>query len=470
MTEEPLAGVRRFFSEHPLSGETVLAAVSGGPDSVCLLHALWTLREELGIGLHIAHLNHQLRGADSDADAAYVKALGKKLNVPTTIGMRDAAAYRKEHKLSPEEAAREVRYRFLAEAARDVGASVIAVGHTADDRAETVLMNLLRGTGTRGLRGLRPMSERTFGISTVRIIRPLLDVSRAATEAYCAEHGLAPRLDASNLNDAPTRNRVRRKLIPALRAYNPNIAAALLRTARIAGDDTDFIDGEVARLLPALMTAGEGCASLDKAGLAALPAALRRHVLRAAVLQVRGTLKDIEAGHIEELIDALDKPAGTVIALPDGLWFSVEYDRYLVARDTAALCPLPVLNGEHRLTVPGTTRLPGWEVTADVCGAGSETGQEDDGWTARFDYDVTGAALTARPRRPGDRFYPLGAGGSRKLNRFLIDEKVPRAWRARVPIVVTPEGIIWAAGWRIDERARVTDATRRVLRLRFARG
>jgi len=469
MTEEPLAGVRRFFNEHPMAGETVLAAVSGGPDSVCLLHALWTLREELAIGLQVAHLNHQLRGADSDADAEYVKALGRKLGVPTTVGMRDAAAYRKENRLSPEEAAREVRYRFLAEAARDVGASVIAVGHTADDRAETVLMNLLRGTGTRGLRGLRPVSRRTFGKDTLTVIRPLLDSSREAIQAYCEEHGLEPRLDASNLDTAPTRNRVRHELLPALRAYNPNVVAALLRTARIAGDDSEYIDGEVARLLPALTTAGEGYVSLDKTGLTALPAALRRAVLRAAILDVRGTLKDIEAGHVEDLVDALEKPAGTVIGLPDGLWFSVEYDRCLIARDTAALCPLPALKGEHPLNVPGVTRLPGWEVTATVRDTGDEPPDVDDGWTGRFDYDVTGSALTLRPRRPGDRFSPLGAGGSRKLNRFLIDEKVPRAWRARVPVVAGPEGIVWVAGWRIDERARVTDATRRVLRLRFAR-
>jgi tRNA(Ile)-lysidine synthase len=470
MTEAgPLAAVRRFFSEHPMAGETVLAAVSGGPDSVCLLHALWTLREELGIQLQIGHLNHQLRGADSDADAAYVKALGSQLRIPTTVGVRDAAAYQKEHRLSPEEAAREVRYRFLAEAARDVGATVIAAGHTADDRAETVLMNLLRGAGTRGLRGLRPASQRTLGKDTVTIIRPLLEVGREATEAYCAACDLAPRRDATNLDTAPARNRVRRELIPALRAYNPNIMAALLRTARLAADDTDYIDGEVEKLLPSLMTAGEGYAGLDKTGLAALPMALRRAVLRAAILQARGTLKDIEAGHVEECLDALGKPAGTVIGLPDGFWFSIEYDRCVIARDTAALCPLPVLKGEHHLAVPGTTRLPGWEVEAAVGEAGKEPPADDDAWTGRFDYDVTGAGLTVRPRRPGDRFHPLGAGGGRKLNRFLIDEKVPRSWRARVPVVTGPEGIVWVAGRRIDERVKVTDATRRVLRLRFRR-
>ncbi len=469
MTEEPLAGVRRFFSEHPMAGETVLAAVSGGPDSVCLLHVLCGLREELGIGLHIAHLDHRLRGEASNADAEYVRTLGKKLGVPTTVGTQDAAAYQKEHKLSPEEAAREVRYRFLAEAARDVGAGVIAVGHTADDRAETVLMNLIRGTGTRGLRALQPVSRRTFGRDTVTIFRPLLEVSREATEAYCQEHDLQPRLDASNLSLAPTRNRVRHALIPELKKYNPGIVAALLRTARLAGDDIDYLDAATAKLLPSLMVTGVGHAVLDRTGLAALPAAQRRAVLRAAILEVRGSLKDIEAGHVEDLVDALDKPAGTVIGLPDSLWFSIEYDRCLVARDTAALCPLPVLKGEHRLAVPGVTRLPGWEVTAEVVEAGREPHVESDTWTARLDYDAVAPALTVRPRRPGDRFEPLGAGGSRKLNRFMIDAKVPRAWRARVPVVATPEQVVWVAGWRIDERAKVAEATRRVLRLRFVR-
>jgi len=262
---------------------------------------------------------------------------------------------------------------------------------------------------------------------------------------------------------------VRRQLLPALRKYNPNITAALLRTARIAADDTEYIDGEVAKLLTGLVDTGEDYAGIDKAGLLALPAALRRHVLRAVILQVRGTLKDIEAGHVEDLIAGLGKPAGTVIGLPDGLWFSIEYNRYLIARDTAALCPLPKLGGAHPLTVPGVTELPGWKVTAEVFEPGEAPAYADDGWTARLDYGVTGPELMVRPRQPGDRFQPLGAGGSRKLNRFLIDEKVPRAWRARVPIVADRDGIVWVAGRRIDERAKVTPVTKRVLRLTFVR-
>lgn len=470
MTETPLiTAVRRFFKEHPMTGQTVMAAVSGGPDSVCLLHALLTLQDEIGIKLHLGHLNHQLRGEESDADAGYVRALGKTLGVPTTYGFKDVAAYQKEHKMSPEEAAREVRYRFLAQAARDVGASVIAVGHTANDRAETVLMNLLRGTGTRGLRGLQPVSMLRFDRDEVTIIRPLLEVTRDDTVAYCDEYDLKPRIDASNFSDTPTRNRVRRQLLPILKKFNPNITATLLRTARIAADDTDYIDGEVEKLLPGLVATGEDYAGIDKARLLALPAALRRHVLRAVILQVRGMLKDIEAGHVEDLVAGLVKPAGTIIGLPDGLWFSIEYDRYLIARDTAAFCPLPKLGGAHSLIVPGVTELAGWEVTAEVGEAGKEPADVDDGWSARLDCDVVGRELTVRPRQPGDRFQPLGAAGSRKLNRFLIDEKVPRAWRARVPVVTNGDGIVWVAGWRIDERAKVIPATKRVLRLTFVR-
>lgn len=469
----PLDKVRLFFRDHqPVSaGQTLVVAVSGGPDSVCLLHVLHGLKEELGIRLHVAHLNHQLRGGESDADAVYVSNLAGNLGLPATIAARDAAAYQTEHRLSPEEAAREVRYAFLSETAGETGAPAVAVGHTADDQAETVLMNLLRGTGTRGLRGLQPVSRRQSAAGNFTIIRPLLEFTRKETVAYCRDHDLEPRLDATNLSEEPFRNRVRHRLLPILGEYNPQITEVLLRTARIAGDDIDFIDGEVERRRDAITRNEKGAVVIDKEAFAALPAAMKRHLLRAVVLTLRGTLKDIEAGHIEDVLDALEKPAGKVIGLPDGLNFSIEYDRYVVGPDPAALCPLPGLEGEHHLKVPGITYLPGWEITATVYPS-ARVGDMNDttgGFTAWFNYAVTGSNLTVRARRPGDRFRPLGMGKAKKLNQFMIDDRIPRTWRKRVPVVTSPEHILWVAGWRIDDRAKVTGDTGEVLRLRFTR-
>ena len=233
---EPLPErVLHFIQEHHLvsSQHRLLVAVSGGPDSVCLFHILVKLQEALGMELHVAHLNHQLRGADSEADAEYVSYLGDQLGIPATREGRDVKAYQDQQRISLEEAAREVRYTFLTEVAKSIRASRVAVGHTTDDHVETILMHLIRGTGTRGLRGLQPSMALQSAQNSPTIVRPLREVSRQETAAYCHRHNLMPRIDASNLSLSPLRNRIRQQLLPLLRTYNPRVTDALLRTARI---------------------------------------------------------------------------------------------------------------------------------------------------------------------------------------------------------------------------------------------
>ena len=469
----PEQKVLRFIKQHRLvtAGEKLVVAVSGGPDSVCLLHILVKLQKELNVELHVAHLNHQLRGAESEADAAYVADLARRLGVPATVASRDVMAFQSRHRLSPEEAAREVRYSFLAQVAADIGAARVAVGHTADDHVETILMHLIRGSGTRGLRGLRPVSRWQSSDHSLIIVRPLLELSREETTAYCRRHRLHPRTDTSNLSTEPFRNRIRHHLLPELRKYNPQVAEALLRTARIATDDLDFIDAGVARLRDGVVHQEGGAVIIDKAGFATLPSALKRHLLRAAMESLLGNLKDIEAGHIEDIIAALDKPAGKVIGLPDGMSFAIEYDRYVLSPDPASLCPFPPLEADTELNIPGHTGISGWDIEAAVI---SPTAAKDEGgksgeFTACFDYDETGKRLTVRRRRPGDRFQPLGMKQPKKLNAFMIDTRIPQSWRRRIPIVCSPEEILWVVGYRIDERARVTVKTKKVLSLKFTR-
>ncbi len=452
-------------------GEKLVVAVSGGPDSVCLLYILSELCEELGIGLHIAHLDHQLRGEESAADAAYVAGMARRLGIPATIESQDVKAYRKEHRLSLEEAAREVRYTFLARVAKAVGAARVAVGHTADDHIETVLMHLLRGSGTRGLRGLLPISQWQSPADNLTIVRPLLELSREETSAYCRQHHLRPHTDPSNLSPDLFRNRIRRYLLPELRKYNPQVDEALLRTAGIAADDLDFIDEEVGRCWGKIVREQKDAVIIDKKGLLALPLALKRYLLRRSIESVLGSLKDIEAGHIEDILEALRKPAGRVIGLPFGLSFIIEYDRYILAKNSVSLCPFPALENEIALNIPGKTRLPGWNVAAallspSVVKAG---GVKNEDFSAYFDFARAGSRLSVRSRRPGDRFQPLGMEQPKKLNRFMIDVRIPQAWRRRVPIVASPEQVIWVVGCRIDERVKVTAKTSKVLRLEFNR-
>ena len=451
--------------------QKLVVAVSGGPDSVCLLHVLVKLQKELDIKLHVAHLNHQLRGAESEADARYVADLAHRLDIPASIERRDVKAYQAQHRVSLEEAAREVRYTFLAKVAESVGAERVAVGHTVDDNVETILMHLIRGSGTRGLKGLQPLSRwQPSGVSLI-VIRPLLWLSREETADYCRSHQLSPCLDASNLSLSSLRNRIRHQLLPQLQSYNPQVAEALLRTARIAADDLAFIDKEGAKLWGEVAQKQGSTVILNKKSFFDLPSALKRHLLRASIEELLGNLKDIEARHIEEVIDALDKPAGKKISLPDGLTFTIEYDRYLLGSDSAALSPFPIMESESVLNIPGKTSIPGWDIEAtitDSTGIKEECEKTND-FTACFDIDRAGNILNVRRRQPGDRFQPLGMSQPKKLNEFMIDARIPQAWRQRIPIVCSPEQILWVVGWRIDERAKVTDKTKQVLRLEFER-
>jgi tRNA(Ile)-lysidine synthase len=458
-----------FIQEHcPIPGQSrLLVAVSGGPDSVCLLHILVKLKKELGIELHTAHLNHQLRGAESEADSRYVADLARSLGVPVTIEKRDVAGYQARKRISLEEAAREVRYNFLAQTARTVGASQVAIGHTRDDHIETILMHLIRGSGTRGLQGLAPQ-VRWQATDAVTIVRPLLEVSRAETVSYCQEHSLSPRLDSSNQSLSPLRNRIRLRLLPLLKSYNPRVSQALLRVAHLAADDVAFIEEEGNRTWRHIAQRQKDTVILEKEGFLKLPPALKRQVLRVSLEKLIGNLKDIEARHIEEIMSALSKPAGRSLNLPGGLTFTIEYDRYLIGKNPLSLSPLPPLETESTLIIPGETTLPGWQVEATIKNR-EDIKEEGNDFSAHLDLDKTRGKLIVRSRKRSDRFHPLGMSQSKKLGEFMIDAKIPRLWRKRVPIVSSPEQIIWVVGWRIDDRVKVTGDTKRVLCLKFKR-
>ena len=486
-----------FIREHHLlsSQHLLLVAVSGGPDSVCLLCLLVQLREKLDLRLHVAHLDHQLRGTESEADAQYVSHLARQLGVPATIGKRDVKAYRARQRISLEEAAREVRYSFLTEVAESVGTDRVAVGHTTDDHIETILMHLIRGTGTRGLRGLRVNSRWQSSGSSLTIIRPLLQINRQETADYCRKHQLSPRMDVSNLSLSPLRNRIRRQLLPLLQSYNPRVAEALRRTAFIAGDDLAFLDKESSRLWGRVAQRQGDSVILDKERFLKLPSALQRNLLRAAIEKLLSTLKDIETRHIEEITAVLTKPPGRRLSLPGGLVFTVEYNQYLLGLDPAALSPFPVLGEKFALKIPGETSFPGWRVAASITdplvakGKSEGTSAPSDTTTplplikrkgikgiglisdstACLDFDKVDGELVVRCRQPGDRFQPLGMSQSKKLGEFMIDAKIPRAWRQRVPIVCSPQHILWVVGWRIDDRVQVTENTKQILCLEFKR-
>ena len=501
--------------------ELVVVGVSGGADSVCLLHVLAEWRRRLGIRLHVAHLNHQIRGTESQADAEYVASLADSLGVPVTIESQDVAAYRIERKCSIEEAAREVRHAFFAKVAKKVGAHRIAIGHTRDDQVETILMHILRGTGITGLSGLSPCSPLAYNSqrmstpaaspslpvssrslrakrSNLLVIRPLLDITREETASYCQKHQLDPRIDSSNLSPSFLRNRLRLHLLPLLRQYNPNIDQALLRLADIAKEDNAFMEQQASGLWDQVARQENDAICLDKKQMAALPIALQRQLLRTAVTRLAGDVRDIEATHIEAARSLLNKQPSKSISLPHGLICQGGYDELAITRyhSTSAIplsriaskagdsqlppCPFPQLPDEFHLKVPGKTAFSGWNVLASIVreqvaflsSRGAMSTDErtcQSNLVAHFDLQKTGMNLCVRRRRPGDRFQPLGMNMAKKLHEFMVDAKIPRSWRGRIPIVCSPQQIIWVAGWRIDDRVKLTEASQEILRLEFIR-
>lgn len=505
----------------------MLVGVSGGPDSVALLHVLWVLSEELDIVLHVVHLNHMLRGEAADEDAAYVSDLAGRLGLPVTIESRDVAAVARKERISLELAAREVRYEFYREVARSTGATRVALGHHAGDQAETVLLRLLRGTGTTGLGGIPPVRPLGAGEDADNggggpvIIRPLIGVPRREIEAYCADSHLSPRVDASNLTSVYTRNRVRHELIPLLeRRYNPRVVESISRTAELVREDDAFITGEVRRRMRHIIRGRfPGGAFLSVERLLAEPIAVQRRVVREAIALAGRGVEDVGFEHVETVLElARGGSHGATVSLPRGIWarkvyrpaeppggperrgagppigfpveLVLEFGTAFGAEPEPGLgpetgvAPQSVLQSrpgdplaaqglERTLNVPGTTFVPELGVTieaevfeAESHGEGACAAHLKPGpFEAFFDFDALGSGLTVRTRREGDRIRPFGMDGRKKLKDLFIDEKVPRNIRDRVPVIVAGKEILWVVGIKRSDLARVGPSTRRVLRL-----
>ncbi len=512
--------VRQYIRRYDLlqRGEAVVVGVSGGPDSLCLLHLLHALAGEMALRLHVAHLNHGLRGAEADADAEFVAGYAAALGLPYTIGRAAVAALAEAGRLSLEEAARQARYRFLAEVARSVGAETIAVGHNADDQAETVLMHFLRGSGLSGLRGMlpkTPLGEYRLGEDAAAapvsgshlpyIVRPLLAIPRREIALYCAEHGLQPRFDLSNEDTTFFRNRLRHELLPILERYNPAIREILTHTAAVLAGDHQIVHSAIedawsryARVYP---TPEGGEVYFDLPAWRALPLGLQRGLLRAAIHRLRANLRNINWEHVERAVWLCrEGTTGQKATLAAGLEVEIGYRALRVGPEGSPPAapdwfiphpgphprPLPqnwgrgrggggpLLAGPRPLLVPGRTDLgEGWRaeiIAADrrVVPAGLTAA---DPWTAFLDARAVGAELTLRPRLPGDRFQPQGmAGHHMKLNEFMINVKLPKALRERWPLLVGAGGIAWVCGLRVAAWAAVTAHTEAIWIVKLVRG
>ena len=432
-------------------------AVSGGVDSVVLLDILAGLRDTLHISLTILHLNHGIRGKEAKRDQQFVGALSKEYALPCFEKEADVPAYMRERSLSPQEAAREVRYLFFEEAIQAHALDKVAMGQTADDQAETVLMRFLTGGGTRGLKGIPPLRG--------PYIRPLIEVWREELLEYVQHKGLSFVQDSSNMKTAYLRNRMRHELLPTLREYNPNIKERLLQLAQVLSADESYLEALTDEVVKRIIS-GDEEASIPISQLLSLPQALQSRVLQHAYTQLTsgGVLEYL---HINSILGMIQGRGGSKrLALPKGLWATQVYDT-LVLRKGEEI-PKGIAE-ETELKIPGRTQLDGFGVEIEAVVTEGRTSPRPDPQEAYLDFNQLTFPLRVRSFRPGDSFISLGMDGRKKIKNLFIDLKIPHSERSKIPLLISGGDICWVAGWRIDERFKIVTETKKTLKLTMKR-
>jgi tRNA(Ile)-lysidine synthase len=445
-------------------GDRILVAVSGGPDSIALLSVLRALAPSWNLSLWAVHFNYGFRGTESNEDARFVAHLCDRLEVTLVSEIIDLSEIRlSRRKRSLQEAAREARYTAMLRIGASLGANKIALGHTADDQAETLLMWMLRGSGAAGLSGIPPARDSLF-------IRPLLEVSRADVLAYLKAEDMAFREDSSNATPLYLRNRVRHELLPALKRFNPSIVPVLKRQAQILREEDGWLEQVTAEHLMHLMCEERsGDLLVDRDGLLILPVALQRRVLRALVRRTSGLTKGPTFGAVEAVLARVVHGRSGAALVVQGSQVSREYSRLRFRPSRLLTSGQSATPAEVPLPIPSMQCWPptGQLIRTSLMHSGTYSQEEiltRSRNLAVFDADRLTPALVVRAWKPGDVFQPFGMGGrQKKLQDYFADIKLSRDERRQVPLVVAPEGILWVGGHRTDHRFRVTSETRRRL-------
>lgn len=436
-------------------GDRVIVGVSGGMDSVALLSVLDKLRCVYRISLVVAHLNHRLRGEESRRDETFVRELALKLDLPCEI---QSVAVRevKRKRMTLQEAARETRFLFFRSLVQKHGAHKIALGQTADDQAETIVMRFIRGAGLVGLKGIPPVRDEL-------IIHPLIEVRREQIEVYLAEERLAHVEDSSNRKDVYLRNRIRRHLIPILEEYNPNLKTRLGRMGHVLLLEEEYMRAKAEEAWSRVAQRNGEAVTLDLAQFRNLHPALQFRLLRQGVGSVSGTrAKRLGVTHILNLTDlAVRGKPNARIHLPGGITARRIYDRLEIGKGERPSSPV----FDYVAACPGITPFQGLGKRLIIEFVDQWDVNEVSPHRVFLDSRQLQPSLQVRNYRHGDRFRPLGMTGSKKIKDCFIDWKVPMEERARVPLLLSGDAIVWVVGYRISHDARVTAKTERVIRM-----
>ena len=459
MEKEVLRRIQNTIARYEMLqiGDKVVVGVSGGADSVALLSALHRLQDHYQLTLWVAHYDHRLRGEESDKEAAFVRTRAKELGIGL-IGESDDGSLLLRHN-NLEEMARRRRYRFFRRVASELGAQKVALGHTANDQAETFFLWVFRGAGTKGLGGIPPVREGFF-------IRPLIEIERREIKTFLQKEGISWLDDSSNQKQEHLRNRIRQTLIPKLLAeFDPNLIEKVRRTTEIVRDEECLLEALSIEKFKALSRQGkEGELCFEISELQELPIALKRRIIRHAIREAKGTLRRIHFAHMEAVLDILKSRAPNLrISLPGGLQVLKEYEQLKFCEEAQGK-----VRFRHEFNaLPAEIWIPELNcgIQIKVSQWDSKRSPRAEGACAFIDFDTLRFPLIVRSWEEGDRFQPLGMTGQKKVKDFFMDVKLPRRERERIPIVLFGDMVSWIGGQRIDDRVKVTDSTKKILEL-----
>jgi len=456
--------VRRTVDFYHLleKGDRLIVGVSGGMDSMVLLHALNTYRQELDLSLIVAHVNHGLRPDESEREAELVQKESGRLGLPFEYGQFNAKEFQKTAGLSLQDAGRRIRFHFFKHLLSKYHAQKIALGHNADDQVETVLLRLMRGSGLKGLRGMLPIRDGT-------VIRPLLEVWRREIESFATGNDIPSLLDSSNLKKRYLRNRLRLTLIPLIESeFQSNFKAVVMRTSTILREENDYLEKGGEDAYQEIVREEKDTLSFRFSEYDSLHQAIQRRVLQKIWDKIYSgeMIEGGEGWEVSVIYRKLQQSSPSfLIELPHGIFIEKRYDWVSLGKGGVKAVP-PF---EVELISPGRTLIEeiGREVVIEETTSSDirfETLNEPRN-VAFLDYQRLQFPLKLRNVRPGDRFQPMGVKGTQKLKEFFIDHKIPRFERPKIPLLISGEMIAWIAGYRINERVRVTEKTEKVLRI-----
>tara|TARA_B100001750_G_scaffold248477_1_gene280067 strand:- start:11184 stop:12611 length:1428 start_codon:yes stop_codon:yes gene_type:complete len=444
--------------------QSIIVAASGGPDSTALLYSLAYLRKKYGFEIIAAFFDHGLFNSEYE-DAELVKKITDALSIQLLTGFGDSRLFAKAHKLSPEEACRQLRYQFLAQSAYQTGSKFIALGHTEDDQTETILLNLIRGSGLNGLTGMKALSTRYDSELKTKnwLLRPLLNIKHSETLECCKENNLLTIEDQSNTHLKFKRNRIRTQVIPQLQKLNPSINQSFKKLAASLQVDYEFIMNTSNKIYQEITSECDDNLTIDKSALYTIDPALQGRILQIAFMKFTGSRTSLSFKHIQAMMELLATNEQSTLSLPRGITFYSDRQSFqLYKEDTLVLRSSPT-HAMFELPIPGTVTYGQWTFNASLHQAFEQTKNLDPLKCAIVDYDAVGSSVLIRHWSPGDTFQPLGMNRSKKIQDFFVDEKVPRYKKATIPLLVNPRGIFWIAGHRIAEWAKITTSTHTAL-------